>query len=232
MQAPSPGSDAAPPVVSTGAPALSTVFVVDDDPGIRDSLQWLIGSVGLPVELFGTADEFLRYYDGSRPGCLVLDIRLPDMSGLQLQEELQRRGFAVPLIVISGYAEVPVAVRAMKAGAIDFIEKPFSDQTLLGRIQQAIELDLRTRASLARRAEAERRLSLLSRRERQVMELVVAGRSNKAIASSLGLSPKTVEVHRAQVMKKLHVDSLAELVRLVLSSHKDEPIEPDSGSER
>lgn len=198
----------------------ATVFVVDDDPAIRESLRWLIESVGLNVKVFSTAQEFLEGYDPTTPGCLVLDIRMPGMSGLDLQNELATREIQVPIIIITGHAEVPVAVRALKAGAMDFIEKPFSDQLLLDRIRRAIEVDKQSRRVRSEQAEVATRLGQLTPREREVMDLVIAGKANKVIASELGLSPKTVEVHRAHVMKKMQVASLADLVRLGMIERK------------
>jgi two-component system, LuxR family, response regulator FixJ len=198
----------------------ATVFVVDDDPAIRESLRWLIESVGLNVKVFPTAQEFLEGYDPSTPGCVVLDIRMPGMSGLDLQNELATREIPVPIIIITGHAEVPVAVRALKAGAMDFIEKPFSDQLLLDRIRRAIEVDAQSRRVRSEQAEVAARLGQLTPREREVMDLVIAGKANKVIASELGLSPKTVEVHRAHVMKKMQVASLADLVRLGMMERK------------
>jgi FixJ family two-component response regulator len=197
----------------TGAPV---VFVVDDDPAMRDSLRWLIESTGLTVETFADAQTFLARIRPEVPGCLVLDVRMPGMSGLDLQAELARRGVGLPTIVVTGHAEVAMAVRAVKAGAIDFIEKPFSDQLLLDRVRQGIEMDRRERDGRARRADVLRRMSLLTQREREVLDLVVAGRANKEIAATLRLSPKTVEVHRAHVMEKMQASSVAELVRLAL----------------
>ena len=193
-----------------------TVFVVDDDRAMRDSLSWLLDSVGLRVRSYATAAEFLADHDPAQPGCLVLDVRMPGMSGLDLQAELARRGVELPTIVITGHAEVSMAVRAVKAGAIDFIEKPFSDQLLLDRVRQALEIDLEAREVRRRREDARRRLATLTAREREVLDLVVAGKANKEIASALGLSTKTVEVHRAHVMSKMCVDSLAELIRITL----------------
>jgi FixJ family two-component response regulator len=201
----------------------ATVFVVDDDPAIRESLRWLIESVGLNVRVFSTAQEFLEGYDPSTPGCLVLDIRMPGMSGLDLQNELATREIQVPIIIITGHAEVPVAVRALKAGAMDFIEKPFSDQLLLDRIRRAIEVDAQSRRVRSEQAEIAARRGQLTPREREVMDLVIAGKANKVIASELGLSPKTVEVHRAHVMKKMQVASLADLVRLGMMERKGTP---------
>jgi FixJ family two-component response regulator len=192
------------------------VFVVDDDRAMRDSLRWLLESIGLSVRTYATAAEFLREHQPSQPGCLVLDVRMPGMSGLDLQAELVQRGAALPTIVVTGHAEVAMAVRAVKAGAIDFIEKPFSDQLLLDRVRQALEIDRQSREVRARREEARRRLASLSAREREVLELVAAGKANKEVAAALGLSPKTVEVHRAHVMSKMAVDSLAELIRVAI----------------
>ena len=200
-----------------------TVFVVDDDPAIRESLRWLIESVGLNVKIFATAQDFLEGYDPSLAGCLVLDIRMPGMSGLDLQNELVARKVNIPILIITGHAEVPVAVRAMKAGALDFIEKPFSDQLLLDRIRRAIEADAEFRRVHSQRAAVAARLAGLTPREREVMDLVIAGKANKVIASELGLSPKTIEVHRAHVMKKMQVDSLADLVRVGMVSRNETP---------
>lgn len=201
----------------------ATVFVVDDDPAIRESLRWLIESVGLNVKVFATAQEFLESYESSTPSCLVLDIRMPGMSGLDLQTELGKRDIRLPVIIITGHAEVPVAVRAMKSGAFDFIEKPFSDQLLLDRISRAIESDTQARHTRSEHAGVAVRLAQLTPREREVMDLVIAGKANKVIAAELGLSPKTVEVHRAHVMKKMQAESLADLVRLGLLSENEPP---------
>ena len=195
-------------------PGAPVVFVVDDDPAMRDSLRWLIESTGLNVETFGDAQTFLARIRPELPGCLVLDVRMPGMSGLDLQAELVRRGIGLPTIVVTGHAEVPMAVRAVKAGAIDFIEKPFSDQLLLDRVRQGIEMDRLERDGRARRADVLRRMSLLTQREREVFDLVVAGRANKEIAATLRLSPKTVEVHRAHVMEKMQAKTVADLVHM------------------
>ncbi len=191
------------------------VYVVDDDPGLRQSLKFLIGSVGLDVEVFPAASAFLEQYDAARPACLLLDLRMPDMSGLELQQQLAARRVAIPIIIITAYAEVPTAVRAMKAGAVDFIEKPFSDHALLERIQKAVDLSVKTHAERMELAERVARVQRLTPREHDVMQLVVTGQANKQIAAQLGLSAKTVETHRANLMKKLAVASVAELVRLV-----------------
>ena len=192
------------------------VYVVDDDAAVRDGLKWLIESVELQVAPCPSAQAFLEAYDGSRPGCLVLDVRLRGMSGLDLQAELARRDISIPTIVVTGHGDVPMAVRAMKLGAIDFVEKPFNDQELLERIQKAIEGDLEARRGDRERAEACALLATLSPREREVLDLLVLGKANKEVADQLGLSTRTVEGHRARLMEKLACGSLAELVRLSL----------------
>lgn len=194
----------------------ATVYVVDDDPAMRASLRWLIESVGLAVRVCAGAQEFLETYQRGDAGCLVLDMRMPGMSGLDLQAELRRQAIDIPVLIITGYAEVPLAVRAMKAGAFDFIEKPFSDQTLLDRIRAAVSLDAVRRSHRAAREEVKARMRLLTPRERAVMERVVKGMSNKLIAADLNIHTKTVEVHRAHVMEKLRAGTLAELIRLAL----------------
>ncbi len=195
-----------------------TVFVVDDDAAIRKSLRFLIESVGLRVETFATAEQFLERYDRTRPGCLLLDVRMPGMSGLHLQDELTVRKVRLPIIIITAYAEVSTAVGALRKGAIDFIEKPFSDQVLLDRVLHAIEIDRQARQVEAVHAVTAERLAQLSVREREVMESVIVGKANKVIATELGISEKTVESHRARVMKKLGVETLADLIRLALGS--------------
>jgi len=190
-----------------------TVLVVDDDNAVRDSLKWLIESVGLSALLFASADEMLNSDALQHAGCILLDVRMPGISGLELQERLNARGVITPVIVITGHGDVPMAVRAMKAGAMDFIEKPFSDQLLLDEIYRALEKDAESRKSAEMDARIHERYELLSPRERTVMTMVVEGMSNKAVAAELGLSQKTVEVHRARVMTKLRADSLAQLVR-------------------
>lgn len=191
-----------------------TVFVVDDDASVRESLRWMVGSLDLPVETYATAREFLGAQNGGRPGCLVLDLRMPEMGGLDLQSELAARHIRLPIIMISGHADVASAVRALKAGAIDFLEKPFARTELLARVQEALAMDAKARQAEAERIRVEGCVSRLTPRERQVMELVVSGKTNKTIAAELGLCEKTVEVHRARVMTKMEADSLAHLVRL------------------
>ena len=198
--------------------AKSTVFVVDDDQAMRNSLKWLIESVGVAVESFSSADEFLAQYQPGRAGCLVLDVRMPGMSGLELQEHFARNDIHIPIIIITGHGDVPMAVRAMKAGAIDFIDKPFNDELLLESIRNALAIDQQQREFQSRRAEIAARLAHLTPREHEVMKMVTEGRSNKEIAMDLGVSAKTVEAHRARVMEKMEAGSLAELVRMVMAA--------------
>lgn len=196
----------------------ATVFVVDDDEAVRRSLEALVKSVGLNVEAFASAQEFLAGYDPERPGCLVLDIRMPGMSGTELQETLRQRGCILPIIIITGHGDVPIAVHAMKHGAVDFIEKPFSKQLLLDRIHEAIARDTRARHESSRNARIQSRLATLTPRERQVLDLVAEGKPNKRIAAELGVSKKTVEVHRSHVMRKMQAGSLAEVVEQVVTA--------------
>ena len=196
-----------------------TVFVVDDDQAMRKSLKWLIESVGMKVECYASADEFIRNYYPGRSGCLLLDVRMPGMSGLDLQEQFIRQNIKIPIIIITGHGDVPMAVRAMKAGAVDFIEKPFNDEFLLDSIRRALALDVQQRTFQAQRAEIAARLAHLTPREHEVMEMVTNGKSNKEIANQLGVSTKTVEAHRARVMEKMEASSLAELVRMVMAAN-------------
>lgn len=199
----------------------STVFIVDDDEAVRDSLSWLMRSAGLQAQTFDSADAFLQGYGEDRPGCLILDIRMPGMSGLELQSRLSERGFRLPIVIISGHADVPMAVRALKAGAFDFIEKPFNDELLLDLVQRALEQDRERRRDRAEMDELRERMESLTPREREVLELVVAGAANKTISSELGVSPKTVEAHRARVMEKLQAESLSHLVRMAVAYSSD-----------
>jgi len=192
-----------------------TVFLVDDDAAMLKSLSLLIKSVGLEAEAYLSAQDFLDSYDPARPGCLVLDVRMPGMSGLELQDMLLKQGITIPVIIITGHADVPVAVQTLKKGAMDFLEKPFSDQVLLERIRDAVSQDAEIRKERTVQEAVQQRIAMLTPREREVMNFVVAGKLNKVIASALGLSQKTVEFHRARVMKKMMVDSVAELVMLV-----------------
>jgi FixJ family two-component response regulator len=196
--------------------ARPTIFVVDDDSAVRDALKLLLRSVGQAVETFSSGQEFVDAYTEDRPGCLVLDIRMPGMSGLELQQKLNERHSILPIIFITGHGDVPMAVEAMQAGAVDFIQKPFRDQDLIDRINQALEKDANNRAALGERNDIRRRLETLTPREREVLDLVVHGKANKVIAGDLKLSQRTVEIHRARVMEKMQASSLAHLVRMVL----------------
>jgi FixJ family two-component response regulator len=191
-----------------------TVFVIDDDPSMRRSLDSLLRSVSLDVQLFSSTQEFMRAKRPEAPGCLVLDVRLPGMSGLTFQQELAKAGVALPIIFISGHGDVPMTVRAMKAGAVEFLTKPFDDQALLDAIYAAIERDRVRRRDAAGLAELQARYRALTEREREVMQLVVTGRANKQIAADLKLSLVTVKVHRGQVMHKMQARSVVELVRM------------------
>lgn len=194
----------------------ATVFVVDDDPAIRKSLRWLIESVGLKVQTHELASEFLESYSPDHPGCLVLDVRIPGMSGLELQEKLRERGYDIPVIIVSGYGDVPMAVRAMKAGAVDFLEKPVSDQVLLDYIQKGIARDIQNKANREQNKELVERKATLTRRENEVMKYVVSGFSSREIAEKLNVSFKTVEAHRAKIMKKMQAKSVPKLIQMEL----------------
>jgi two-component system, LuxR family, response regulator FixJ len=197
-------------------PQAPTVFVVDDDEGVRNSLRFLLKSVGLATRTLGSASEFLDNYKPSQPGCLVLDVRMPGMSGLELQQQLNLRGAVIPVIFITGHGDIPMAVEAMQQGAFDFLQKPFRDQDLIDRIQRALERDARNRASLEQHAKIRERLESLTPREREVLALMTRGKPNKVMAAELGVSQRTVEIHRARVMEKSGAASLAQLVRMVL----------------
>ncbi len=201
-----------------------TVFVVDDDQAMRSSLKWLIESIGMQVKTYGSADEFLSSYFPGRVGCLLLDVRMPGMSGLELQAHLVREDSRLPVIIITGHGDVSMAVKAMKSGAVDFIEKPFHDEELLTSIRNALEFDEKRRVLQSRRAEIAVRFAELTPREHEVMEMVTEGRANKEIATVLGVSAKTVEAHRARVMDKMDASSLAELVRMALITGGDEQL--------
>lgn len=193
-----------------------TVYVVDDDASARESLCWLLGTERLPSRAFASAGEFLDDWSGEWSGCVTLDIRMPDMSGLQVQQELLRRGNRMPVIVLTGHADVPIAIRAMKLGAYDFLEKPYSDSELLDAVRGALAHQREQDRSESEQASALRALENLTEREREVMRLVVDGSTNKAVAAELGISEKTVEVHRARVMRKTGVGTFSALVRLGL----------------
>jgi two-component system response regulator FixJ len=201
----------------------STVFVVDDDEGVRNSLRFLLRSVGLQTQTVASATEFLDTYKPSQAGCLVLDVRMPGMSGLELQQQLNLRGAVIPVIFITGHGDIPMAVEAMQQGAFDFLQKPFRDQDLIERIQQALERDTRARAALDQHAKIRARLDSLTPREREVLALMTRGKPNKIMAAELGVSQRTVEIHRARVMEKSGAASLAQLVRMVMDLEADGP---------
>lgn len=197
-------------------PETETVFIVDDDNGMRSSLRALIKSIGLRAEPFASAQEFLDFYEPDWPGCLLLDIRMPDMDGMELQQELKRRGALLPMIFITGHADVPMAVETMRLGAFDLILKPFRDQCLIDRVQHALVRDREVRAALKHSEDVRCRIASLTRRERQIMELLTRGKPNRVVAEELGLSCRTVEVHRSHLMRKMAVKSAAELVGVVM----------------
>jgi FixJ family two-component response regulator len=194
-----------------------TVFVIDDDTSMRKSLAMLVETVLLPVETFETAQEFLDAVDPGRPGCLVLDLRMPGLSGLELQQRLAAHGARMPIIFISAHGDLTSAVSAMRAGAVDFLEKPFRGQVLLDRIHEALETDARTRAEAVARSSTEQRMASLTPPERAVLKLMAAGKAYKVIAKELGISYKAVEGRRARIMRKMGVDNLSELLRVVLT---------------
>ena len=199
----------------------ATVYVVDDDDGMRRALSLLLNTVGYKTAAFASPKEFLDKFKPNTGGCLVLDIRMPGMSGLELQQHLNRMGSLLPVIFVTGHGDVPMAVQAMKEGAFEFLQKPFRDQDLLDRINHAFEQDKEIRSTLARRADVLRRFESLTPREKEVMAMVVDGVANKVIAVDLGLSERTVEIHRAKVMEKMGARSVAHLVKLQMSLSND-----------
>ena len=198
--------------------ATPTVFIVDDDEGARNSLRFLLKSVGLAAVAFDSAREFLAAYEPHQPGCLLLDVRMPGMSGLELQHELNRLGAVIPVVFVTGHGDVPMAVEAIQQGAFDFVQKPYREQELLDRIQRALAKDKSSREALQERDRIRARLASLTPREHQVMQLMTSGKPNKVMAAELGLSQRTVEIHRAHVMEKSGATSIAQLVRMVLDS--------------
>jgi FixJ family two-component response regulator len=209
-------------------PTPPTVYIVDDDPDMRDSLRWLMTTVGLRVEVYGSAREFLDHFAPKGPGCLLFDVRMPGTSGLDLFEQLVARGEGTPVIFMTAFADVPMAIRALKSGAIEFVEKPFNRQDLLDRVQRAVKDDAERRRVLADREAARQRFRKLTEKEREVLELVKAGRPNKAISAALSITPRAVEMRRASLMKKLGVRTLAELLRLSIEVER----EPDLDGRR
>lgn len=194
-----------------------TIYIVDDDDGMRRALSVLMSTVGYTAVSFERPAEFLQKLDPNQPGCLVLDVRMPEMSGLEVQQQLNRSGSMLPVILMTGHGDIPMAVQAMKDGAFDFLQKPFRDQDLLDRINGALKQDAENRETVERHADLKRRSESLTPREREVMALVVDGRANKVIAIDLGLSERTVEIHRANVMEKMQARSVAHLVKMHLT---------------
>lgn len=192
-----------------------TVFVVDDDPEIRASMQLLIAAQGINVEVFADAGDFLQRFDPTRWGCLLLDIRMPGISGLELQQQLRASGIDIPIIMMTGHGNVPTVIEVMKTGATDFLQKPFDYQALLQAVSRGLELDRSAHEERARRLTIRTRIAKLTSRQQEVMEMVVKGVVNRQIAATLGLSPKTIEFHRTRVMKKMDAGSLLDLVRMV-----------------
>ena len=191
-----------------------TVYIVDDDHSIRHAMGLLMGSVGRDYKIFHSGDEFLESYSNAQAGCLVLDIRMPGLGGLELQEKLLDLGSTLPIIFITGHGDVPMAVEAMQKGAVDFIQKPFRDQELLDRISEALKTDEERRSELKQKMRVQERIDKLTNREREVLDLVVTGKPNKIIAYDLDVSQRTVEIHRARVMEKMQARSLADLVKM------------------
>jgi len=198
------------------AAQLPTAYVVDDDEAIRTLWRWLMESNGIAVRIFATAREFIEGYAAGAPGCVVLDMRLPGMSGLELQDYLNRNGIDIPIVFVTAHADVPTAVTAIKSGAVDLIEKPFSYRQVLSVIEKAFQRDAENRERRSRHSEVAGRIAALTERERAVLQRVIEGKQNKVIAADLDISIKTVEFHRAKLMEKMGVGSVAELVQLTL----------------
>ncbi len=193
-----------------------TVFIVDDDDAVRSSLRLLMKSVGIAAQTAASAQEFLASFNPDHPGCLVLDVRMPGMSGLELQQKLNLQGAMIPVIFITGHGDIPMAVEAMQHGAFDFLPKPFRDQDLIDRVQRALQRDAENRGKVHHKDVIRQRYESLTPREREVLELVTQGKANKVMAGDLGVSQRTVEIHRARVMEKMEARSLAELVRMMM----------------
>jgi two-component system, LuxR family, response regulator FixJ len=206
------------PTLAATLSILPTVFIVDDDDAVRNAVQTLVESIDIQTCVYNNVQSFLDEYNPEQPGCLVLDVRLPQLSGLELQEYLLRKEIKMPIIFVSGHSTVSMAVRTLKAGAIDFLEKPFNDQELLDSIQRALEHDRLLRSREQSRQNVLQYLSNLSRREEEVMRLLIQGKANKVIAHEMNLSTKTVETHRAHIMRKLGLNSLAGLVWMAMTS--------------
>ena len=198
----------------------ATVYVVDDDSGVRSSIRMLLKSIGITATPLASAREFLDAFDAEQPGCLVLDIRMPGMSGIELQQQLNLKGAILTVIFITGHGDVPMAVEAMQHGAFDFLQKPFRDQDLIDRIQKALARDRETRSAVQKHSQIRERLESLTPREKDVLKLLAQGQQNKVMAGELGLSQRTVEIHRAHVMEKMGASSVAQLVRMVLDAQE------------
>lgn len=206
--------------------AVPTVFVVDDDPALTDGLALLLSSAGLCVETFANAQTFLDAYRPDRPGCVIADIRMPGMSGLELQERLVDDGVHIPVIILTGHGDVSAAVRALKGGAVDFLEKPFNAQKLLGQVNEAIAKDAEARRAVARQEEVARCIARLTPREAEILELIINGNANKVIALELNISERTVELHRSRIMKKMRARSVTDLVRSTMAVSQNGPATP------
>lgn len=207
-----------------------TVHIVDDDRAVRDSLKLLIRSIGLDTREYGSGRQFLDRYAPSKPECLLLDLHMPGVDGLELQRELSRRGVSLAVVFLSGHGDIPVAMQAMRGGAIDFVEKPFKEEQLLERIRKAVAIDADREKTRTEREEARKRLSTLTPRERQVVDLIAKGKINKVVAADLSLSVRTVESHRARAINKLGAGSLSDLFNLVRAAEQGDPEEPDSAN--
>ena len=204
--------------MSTETTPNSIVYIVDDDQAIRHAMGLLLKSVGLQHQVFASADEFLETHTGNNDGCLVLDIRMPGLSGLELQQKLTEMDSSLPIIFISGHGDIPMAVDAMQKGAFDFIQKPFRDQELLDRISEALSTARKREVEREHKSDVQDRIATLTKREHEVLDLVVTGKPNKIVAHELGVSQRTIEIHRARVMEKMRAKSLAELVRMHMAA--------------
>jgi two-component system response regulator FixJ len=196
----------------------STVIVLDDDEAVRDSLRALLESAGFEVEIFGAGQDFLDNFDPAKSGCLISDVRMPGLSGLDIQQQLAERRSSLPVIMITGHGDIPMAVKAMSAGAVDFIEKPFADDALLDSVKRALSQPKKNLVDPESAGDLERRLERLTPREREVLDQLVIGNPNKVIAHELGISPRTVEIHRARVIEKMNARNLSHLVRLAITA--------------